>query len=165
MGRTRRMLGIALLSTGVLLSTAACSSFAGDSSASTTTARSTRASETTTSSATSTSSTTTTSSSSSSASSSAGGPLPTSAAGRKLTLADFFQPSSDWVEKRYDIADKSQVQGIGTTISSCNQGNAQVLELRLGNKFKQLTFSAGQANDSDASDQNLVVEVLANNQQ
>jgi hypothetical protein len=160
MGRTRRMLGTALL-TSTLLGAAGCSSFAGDSAdASTTSARSTSASETTSPADTSTSS-----SSSSSTSSSPGGPLDTDSAGRPLTLANFFQPDTSWLEKRYDIADKSQVQGIGTTVSNCYQGNARPLELRLGDKFEELTFSVGQANDSEASDQKLVVEVLANNQQ
>jgi len=162
MGRTRRMLGTALLSSTLLLGAAGCSSFAGDSAdASTTSARSTSASETTSSSETSTST-----SSSSSTSSSPGGPLGSDAAGRKLTLADFFQPDSQWAEKRYDIADKSQVQGIGTTVQYCGTGYApRELELRLANNFDELTFSVGQANDSRASDQNVTVEVLGNNQQ
>ena len=161
MGRTHRTLGTALLTTALLLGTAACSSFAGDSASTTSTStKSTTASRTTTPADTSTST-----SSSSSTSSSPGGPLGTDSAGRPLTLADFFQPDSSWSEKRYDIADKSQVQGIGTTVSSCSQGSARTLELRLGNKFQELSFSAGQANDSNASDQKLVVEVLGNNEQ
>jgi hypothetical protein len=160
MGRTRRMLGTALLSIGLLAGTAACSSFAGDSSAATTTARSTTASHTSTSSSTSSSS-----SSTASTSASPGGPLGTDAAGRKLTLADFFQPDSQWAEKRYDIADKKQVQGIGTTVVQCSSGTPRELELRLANNFDQLSFSVGQANDSPASDQNVSVEVLGNNQQ
>ena len=161
MGRTHRTLGTALLTTALLLGTAACSSFAGDSAeASTTAHRSTSASRTTTPAETSSSTST------SSTSSSPGGPLGTDAAGRKLTLADFFQPDSQWAEKRYDIADKSQVQGIGTTVVQCgSNGSSPQLELRLANNFDQLTFSVGQANDSRASDQKLVVEVLANNQQ
>jgi hypothetical protein len=161
MGRTRRMLGTALLTSTLLLGAAGCSSFAGDSAdASTTSARSTSAPETTSPAATSTSS------SSSSTSSSPGGPLGSDAAGRKLTLADFFQPDSQWAEKRYDIADKSQVQGIGTTVQYCGTGYApRELELRLANNFDELTFSVGQANDSRASDQNVTVEVLGNNQQ
>jgi hypothetical protein len=162
MGRTHRTLGTALLTAALLLGTAACSSFAGDSAGATTTShRSTTSARTTTSADTSSSST----SSSASASSSPGGPLDTDSAGRPLTLADFFQPDTAWTEKRYDIADKSQVQGIGTMVSSCFQNSPRSLELRLGNKFKELTFSAAQANDSAASDQKLVVEVLANNQQ
>jgi hypothetical protein len=161
MGRTHRMLGTALLTTALLLTTAACSSFAGDSAeASTTSPRSTSASETTSGSATSASTSTATTSAS------PGGPLGTDAAGRKLTLADFFQPDSQWSEKRYDIADKSQVQGIGTTVVQCGtNGSTRELELRLANNFDELTFSVGQANDSLASDQNVSVEVLGNNQQ
>jgi hypothetical protein len=75
-------------------------------------------------------------------------------------------PSSAWQEKRYDIADQSQVQGIGTTVSSCGESADPVqLELRLANNFDTLTFSVAQANDSRASDQQLSVQVLANNQQ
>jgi hypothetical protein len=160
MGRTPRTLGTALLTTALLLGTAACSSFAGDSAdASTTSPRSTSASQTTSSSETSTSTST------SSTSASPGGPLGSDAAGRKLTLADFFQPDSQWSEKRYDIADKSQVQGIGTTVVQCSSGSPRELELRLANNFDELTFSVGQANDSQASDQNVSVEVLGNNQQ
>ena len=161
MGRTHRTLGTVLLATALLLGTAACSSFAGDSAdASSTSARSTSASETTSPADTSTSSST------SSTSSSPGGPLGSDAAGRKLTLADFFQPDSQWAEKRYDIADKSQVQGIGTTVQYCGAGYApRELELRLANNFDELTFSVGQANDSLASDQNVSVEVVGNNQQ
>jgi hypothetical protein len=160
MGRTPRTLGTALLTTALLLGTAACSSFAGDSAdASTTSPRSTSASQTSSSSETSTSTST------SSTSASPGGPLGSDAAGRKLTLADFFQPDSQWSEKRYDIADKSQVQGIGTTVVQCSSGTPRELELRLANNFDKLTFSVGQANDSQASDQNVSVEVLGNNQQ
>jgi hypothetical protein len=164
MGRTRRMLGTALLSSTLLLGAAGCSSFAGDSaSAASTSHTSTTAARTTTPADTSTSTST---SSSSSTSSSPGGPLGSDAAGRKLTLADFFQPDSQWAEKRYDIADKSQVQGIGTTVQYCGTGYApRELELRLANNFDELTFSVGQANDSRASDQNVTVEVLGNNQQ
>jgi hypothetical protein len=162
MGRTRRALGTALLSTALLVGTAACSSFAGDSSSAATTSSSRKASPTTTSSATSSSSTTSTSSTSSSP----GGPLGSDSAGRPLHLNDFFGPSQGWTEKRYDIADKKQVQGIGTTVVQCSSGaTPRELELRLANNFDQLTFSVGQANDSPASDQNVSVEVLGNNQQ
>ncbi|NYJ05812.1 hypothetical protein [Petropleomorpha daqingensis] len=164
MGRTRRMLGTALLTSALLLGTAACSSFAEDSaSASSTSRTSTSAARTTTPADTSTSTST---SSSSSTSSSPGGPLGTESAGRPLHLNDFFGPSQNWSEKRYDIADKSQVQGIGTMVQNCgSRYTPQELELRLANNFDQLTFSVGQANDSKASDQNVTVEILGNNQQ
>jgi hypothetical protein len=164
MGRTHRMLGTALLTTALLLGTAACSSFAGDSSSTTSTShKSTSAARTTTPADASTSTST---SSSSSTSSSPGGPLGSDSAGRPLHLNDFFGPSQDWSEKRYDIADKSQVQGIGAQVVQCgSNGSSPELELRLANNFDQLTFSVGQANDSRASDQNVSVEILANNQQ
>ena len=87
------------------------------------------------------------------------------ASGRVLTLSDFFEPSDDWEENRFNIADKSQVQGIAAEISSCNRDAARLLELRLSNEYKTLTFSVGQANTSDASDQSLTVEVTGNNSQ
>ncbi|SFO52684.1 hypothetical protein SAMN05660359_04057 [Geodermatophilus obscurus] len=42
---------------------------------------------------------------------------------------------------------------------------SRTLELRLSNSFERLTFKVGQANDSESSDQELTVEVLANNEQ
>jgi hypothetical protein len=94
------------------------------------------------------------------------GVLPASATGRPLTLSDFFQPTSDWQENRYDVAGKSQIQAIGTEVSSCGANSSNKnLELRLGNAFQTLSFTVGQADDSDAFDQNLTVEVIANNSQ
>jgi len=49
-------------------------------------------------------------------------------------------------------------------VSGCGS-YTQGIELRLGNNFKQLDFSVGQADNSANSDQNLSVEVLANNSQ
>jgi hypothetical protein len=151
----------------LLLGTAACgggSSLDPNASSSSATETSSSASETTTSSSSS-SSTSTSTTASTTASTSGGGPLSTDSAGRELTLNDFFMPSTDWQEKRYDIADQSDVQGIGTTIPYCGSSYAQELELRLANNFDQLTFKVAQANDSRASDQSLSLEVLANNAQ
>jgi hypothetical protein len=98
-----------------------------------------------------------------SSSSSSDGELGEDAEGRRLTLADFFEPGSQWEEERYNIADQRDVPGIGTQISGCY--GFQELELRLGNNFDTLEFSVAQANDSRESDQNVSVEVLANNSQ
>lgn len=84
---------------------------------------------------------------------------------QKLGLEWFFEPSSDWDESRFDVADRRQAPGIGTRIDYCYQGASEVLELRLSNYFSRLTFSVGQSNDSRASDQKLIVEVIANNAQ
>ena len=72
---------------------------------------------------------------------------------------------TEWEENRYDVAGRTQVQGIASTISSCSASNAKVLELRLKNSFSQLDFSVAQSDDSDASSQNVTVEVQANNSQ
>jgi len=93
------------------------------------------------------------------------GPLQTGAAGRKLTLSDFFSPSSDWAEERYDIADVKNVTGIATTVQTCYASSGVELELRLGNNFSTFTFSVGQANNSLNSDQNVSVQILGNNSQ
>jgi hypothetical protein len=96
---------------------------------------------------------------------SSGGVLGRDSTGDRLTLADFFRPPSYWQESRYDIADKADVQGMGTTVASCDENGARTLEMRLSNNFDSLRFKVGQANDSESSDQNLVVEVIANNEQ
>src|SRR3712207_8143794 len=49
--------------------------------------------------------------------------------------------------------------------SYSEDSTVQQLELRLENKFDTLSFTAGQGNDSLRSDQNLSVEVMANNAQ
>ena len=157
-----RALGCAVLSLGVLLGTAACGGDALNPSATASSSTTTAAETTTTSSAPTTTSVATTTTA---ASTSPGGPLTTESAGRPLHLTDFFMPGSEWQEKRYDVADKSQVQGIGTTVASCGSYGARELELRLANNFHELTFTVGQANDSRASDQAVSVEVLANNAQ
>ena len=130
-----------------------------------------RAAETTTSSAEETSSSPTETSASettateTSAVDDSDGPLDPEDEGRKLTLADFHMPTNAWDEERYDIADQKDVQGIAATVQSCGDSAPQELELRLGNNFEELTFSVAQGNDSRDSDQQLSVEVLANNEQ
>jgi hypothetical protein len=156
----RRTLNSAVLSLGLVLGTAACGGGAldptPDAAATTTTAEETTSSpaETSTGEATV------------SASSSPDGQLDEDDEGRKLTLADFFNAGSQWEENRYDIADQKDVLGIATTVQYCGDDyTPQELELRLGNNFDELTFSAAQANNSQKSDQSLTVEVLANNEQ
>src|SRR4051794_28020826 len=105
------------------------------------------------------------SSSGSDLTSSPGTTLAAPRSGEPLRLEDFFQPGSAWQANRYDIAGKSDVQGIATTVNSCSEGGASVLELRLSNKFTTLTFSVAQADNSQSSDQKLTVEVLNNNEQ
>ncbi|MFC8040655.1 hypothetical protein ACFUOZ_14990 [Paenarthrobacter sp. NPDC057355] len=80
-----------------------------------------------------------------------------------MSLSNFFEPESSWTENRYDVADKSGVSGIATTISS--YGSAETLELRLANNFNSLTFNVGQANDSKSSDKILLVRVVGNGKQ
>jgi hypothetical protein len=126
------------------------------------------AAETSTSSPATTSRSTSTSSSSASASSTDdGGVLDEEDEGRELGLDDYFNADAQWEERRYDLADQQDVPGVGSMVQGCGQSSSydRTLELRLGNNFRELTFSAAQANNSLRSDQNLVVEILANNEQ
>lgn len=94
--------------------------------------------------------------------------LPTldqSSAGKRLTLADFFQPESYWTENRFDVADKGQIQGISHLVNSCSEGDPETLELRLRNYFKTLDFSVGQDNNSQGSNQVLMVAIYGNGAQ
>ena len=143
-------------------STVTVTATASDTSRPTPTGSTATASPSTTSSATTRGS----GNSSSSSGSSNSGALPSNAAGRELTLSDFFNPEESWEEDRYDIADAKQVPGLAATVEYCgNNDYAPELELRLGNNFSRLTFSVGQANDSLDSDQAVSVEVVGNNAQ
>jgi len=84
------------------------------------------------------------------------GLTPENSKGRELRLSDFQEPSatSDWQEKRYDVASITNTMGIGTKLDWQNDDE---IELRLANKFQKVTFTAGQANDSRSSD--LIVRV------
>jgi hypothetical protein len=93
------------------------------------------------------------------------GVLPPTASGRTLTLSDVFATVREWEESRYDVADRSEIQGIGTTLRDCGESYLAGLELRLAHRFTKLTMNVGQANDSPNSDRNVVVEILANEKQ
>ncbi|MGY1609210.1 MULTISPECIES: hypothetical protein [unclassified Geodermatophilus] len=95
-----------------------------------------------------------------------GGVLEPESSGEELGLEDFFQPNeAHWQENRFDIADQPDVQGMAAVASGCGSNYTRTLELRLSNSFENLTFKVGQSNDSESSDQELTVEVLANNEQ
>jgi hypothetical protein len=160
--RAGRVAGSALLGVGMLLAVSGCAGEAlnTDRAAETTTS----SSEETTSSPSETSAGESTATATSPVDDS-DGPLDPEDEGRKLTLADFHMPSSAWDEERYDIADEKDVQGIAATVQQCGDYSPLELELRLANNFEELTFSVAQANDSRDSDQQLSVEVLANNEQ
>jgi hypothetical protein len=85
--------------------------------------------------------------------------------GATLGLADFFDPSPDWSQDSYDVASRKGIQGISATVSGCASYGAKNLQLRLGDNYKTLSFSVGQANDSKSSDQTLVVDVFTNSRQ
>jgi hypothetical protein len=94
------------------------------------------------------------------------GPLETSVSGQPLGLSHVFEVVGQWTEDRYDIADRTEVRGIGVPVNTCGKGNsAPSLELRLAHRFKTLSMNVGQANTSPSSDATLEVEIVANNQQ
>ena len=168
--RTGRALAVTTVALGVMASSA-CGG-GGDPERSTLSSSSapettSEPAETSSSSPATTSRATTSSSSSSASSTEDGGVLDEEDEGRQLGLDDFFNATSEWEERRYDLADQQDVPGVGATVGTCGDRtySNQTLELRLGNNFSELTFSAAQANSSQRSDQNLVVEIVANNEQ
>ena len=90
---------------------------------------------------------------------------PTETGKVNLALGDFFRPSTDWIEGRYDVADQQNISGIKSEINKCYSSDPINLELRLANHFQTLSFTVGQANDSYSSDQVLIVRVTGNNKQ
>lgn len=92
------------------------------------------------------------------------GLTPENSKGRELRLSDFQEPSatSDWQEKRYDVASTTNIMGIGTNLDWQNKGE---VELRLANKFQKVTFTAGQANDAKSSDLIMRVAIFADSKE
>lgn len=92
------------------------------------------------------------------------GLTPENSKGRELRLSDFQEPSatSDWQEKRYDVASTTNIMGIGTNLDWQNKGE---IELRLANKFQKVTFTAGQANDAKSSDLIMRVAIFADSKE
>ena len=92
------------------------------------------------------------------------GLTPENSKGRELRLSDFQEPSatSDWQEKRYDVASITNTMGIGTKLDWQNDDE---IELRLANKFQKVTFTAGQANDAKSSDLIMRVAIFADSKE
>ncbi|WP_455188880.1 hypothetical protein [Actinomyces naeslundii] len=92
------------------------------------------------------------------------GLTPENSKGRELRLSDFQEPSatSDWQEKRYDVASTTNIMGIGTNLDWQSKGE---IELRLANKFQKVTFTAGQANDAKSSDLIMRVAIFADSKE
>ena len=84
-----------------------------------------------------------------------GGSL-TNTQGRDLTRADLFNPPFILKEDLYNVATTSKKKGIGARLRDSDGVEA---ELRLENRFRKLTFNAGQDNNSASSDLTLRVEV------
>lgn len=103
----------------------------------------------------------------SSASSTDGTVLRPDQKGKNLTLSEFFSPTNTWAENRYSVAGETDVSGIAGEIDQCGNtyNSPEKLELRLANSFDQLSFKAGQADQSESSNQTLVVRAVGNGNQ
>src|SRR5664280_2467155 len=102
-----------------------------------------------------------------SASATPGQTVPSAGANQPLGLADAQAKVGEWEESRYEIADRSDVRGIGVPVTYCGDSgmSTAMLEYRLANRFKTLSMSISQANSSKQSDQQLTVAVIANGSQ
>ncbi|CAM3117317.1 hypothetical protein PSET11_01441 [Arthrobacter ulcerisalmonis] len=89
----------------------------------------------------------------------------TEKAGKPLALSEFFNVDRDWSEKRYDVADRANINGIASELTTPGASYAKTLELRLANNFNKLTFKVGQSNSSTSSDKIVEVRVIANGKQ
>lgn len=103
-----------------------------------------------------------------SASATPGQTVPSARANQPLGLADAQAKVGEWEESRYEIADRSDVRGMGVPVTYCGDNSGvsnAMLEYRLANRFKTLSMSISQANSSKQSDQQLTVAVIANGSQ
>ena len=85
----------------------------------------------------------------------------TNTQGRDLTRGDLFNPPLSLKEDLYNVATISKKKGIGARLRDSDGVEA---ELRLENRFRKLTFNAGQDNSSESSDLTLRVEVYRDGQ-
>lgn len=104
--------------------------------------------------------------------------LSTEKANSYLVLNDFAGATSDWQDGLYHIAEKSEITGIGTKLTSCistpdhndmgtssYSNDTQTLRLNLGHKFETLQFEVGQGNDSQSLNQELAVRITDGSKQ
>lgn len=80
-----------------------------------------------------------------------------------LTLGDIFNVEGEWTEDRYNVSDRSDIRALGARVL-CSS-STRSLELRLARRFDTLSFTVGQDNASDSSQEVLVVEVIGNGEQ
>ncbi len=90
--------------------------------------------------------------------------LDRAAAGRDLTLADFFSAPVEWRGGQFDVASDRGLTGISGPIRRCaeDEASAQTFELRLANSFSKISMRFGQANDSETSDAEVLVRLVGN---
>lgn len=92
---------------------------------------------------------------------STGGAAPSLPTDRELTIDDIFKISPEAREGTFDVATTENQKGIGITIFPYSSSEEEV-ELRLGNRYEELTFTIGQDNNSETSDMVLKVEIEKN---
>lgn len=102
--------------------------------------------------------------------------LSTDSAKSTLTLDDFAAHSDGWDDGTFDIAEKSEVTGMSTKLTTCvdspksnglekYDSSVQTLRLNLGHKYENLKFDTGQNNNSEALDRVVSVRVTDGTQQ
>lgn len=91
--------------------------------------------------------------------------ITTELAGTSLGLTDAHGVIGEWEEDRYEVVDRSDVEGLGVPVTSTIQSSSVQLEYRLANRFSTLSLTVAQANNSQDSNQDLTVRVLGNEEQ
>jgi hypothetical protein len=91
--------------------------------------------------------------------------VPTELADTPLGLSRAQRATGEWEESRYEIADRSDVPGMGVVVDCTVEENAPQLEYRLANRFNALSLTVSQANSSESSDQQLTIRILGNESQ
>lgn len=90
----------------------------------------------------------------------------TARSGQPLGLDDAHTRLGAWEEDRYEIADRTDVSGMGVEVTRCgDSSSAPELEYRLANRFNRVTMQISQANSSQDSDHLLTILVIANGSQ
>ncbi|WP_394275918.1 hypothetical protein [Luteococcus sp.] len=81
--------------------------------------------------------------------------------GQELGLDDFPFREGEWKGGVFSV-DGAQVSGIATFLTGCSDYNAQSLQMRLGKRFKKLTFMVGQGDNSESQKDKILVQVEVN---
>lgn len=87
--------------------------------------------------------------------------LDESRSGQELGENDFPFKDESWKGGVFSV-DGAQVTGLATFLNGCSDSSAKELQLRLGKRFKKLTFVVGQGDLSKSVKDKVLVKVEAN---